>query len=319
VLPDYLKVNLPSKKPKEPGASTDKTGFSHLIKQSSTKKLVLTEVFSSSTKVGGNERLITTSTQAKTKPEHFVSGGITYSYGNIANAPTTFARPTKFCKSFKKSSKTDLLVLENTTPKASSPELGLEEGVAHSTTSMKPQKLSPKSVKSKFNLSKGFVADRSMHSSETGLLSKPKCRIATERLFIDEIPGHHHSQDGASTSYTDVKERSRGHLLKDTSIESPLKDHPKIKMVDRSKSKFYYHKLSLVESQKTSGTEVTDKGTPKQKNKHFVPGSRLDHEGITGEDKHRDYKLNNMFKMIEFLEKDQNLTSNRLELRVKSD
>jgi hypothetical protein len=316
VLPDYLKVNLASKKHKEIIPSTEKANLSTMIKHSSTKKLILTEVFSGSNKISQNEKLITTSFQAKSKADCGATAGLTCSYGNITSMPSKLTRPTKFCKSFKTSSKADLVTMETNTPKATISNFIQLETSDNLMSPRKNNKLSPKSVKSKLNLSKGFVADRSTQLGRNGRPNK----LVTDRIFIDDLSeSQNHQMEGQdntgypNSSYTDF---SRGTAARDSSVESPLKEPNKIKLVNRSKSKFYRQKISMVELHKTQGNEQTDKGTPKQKNKHFVPGPRLDADGLLVEDKHRDYKLNNMFKMIEFLEKDQNLTSNRLELRV---
>lgn len=315
-------MNLGNKKHKETIASTEKAQISSLIKNSSSKKIILAEVFNGSNKLSQNEKLITTSFQAKTKMEPLATAGLTCSYGNITNLPSKLSRPTKFCKSFKTSSKADLLTMETNTPKATLSNFMNLETSGNLASPRKNNRLSPKSIKAKLNLSKGFVADRSTQLGKPSRQNKPANGITTDRLFIDDLSDSQMqfmgSQENGGYPNSSFTEQSRGHIPRDSSVESPLKEPAKIKLVDRSKSKFYRQKLSMVELHKPQTHEQTDKETPKQKNKHFVPGPRLDADGLLVEDKHRDYKLNNMFKMIEFLEKDQNLTSNRLELRVVS-
>lgn len=307
-------MNLPSKKVREQTSIDSKPSFPHFVKQSSTKKFILSEVFSGANKTSNTEKLITTSTISNPRLNSLLSLGLTYSYGNVANMPAKLTRPSKFCKSFKNSLNSDLFAIETETPKDTETNVPEQEP----DSPRKKNKLSPKSIKSKLNLSKGFIADRKMGQLDRHDSKKFDNRKGSERLFIDDlsdsqvlIAGSNENTGYHSISYIDMKEVSSGNAMKDKSTLSPLKKRKKIKLVDRSKSRVVRHKFSPGDAPK-----VTVKGTSNVRNRHFAPGKKADPDGLVHEDKHRDYKLNNLFKMMEFLEKDQNLSSNRLELRV---
>jgi hypothetical protein len=297
-------------------------GFSSYSRQKSVRNLGVSEIIANSYEKNARiEKIISASTQNKETTDPHIQRDLMQSQGTLSTSTSKFLRPSKFNNSFKKSSKKELLTLEVNTPRS---KVIKGEKTGKSGSFSKPINKgasSPKSIKAKLMSSTRMLPDSLCDAMSSSYIKNKGGSLTTNMIKMMHLSESQkinptsldYTTAGNISSFTDLNSPEPGHAGSSNNSGSPVltKGQRQVKVKSRFNRPIIIQNMEQGWKNLGSGYSL-DKGKPKKN----TGGSRLDLDGSHADEKHRDYKLNNMFKMIEFLEKDQNLTSHRLKIRV---
>lgn len=322
--PDSVKTSAHvSPEKKSHFARLDK-GFSTFVRQSSVRKAGVSDfMLTSYDKITKTEKQISMSNNQRIANNSSVQKGLMHSQGNYSTSTSKILRPTKFTKSFKQGSKKELLTLEVNTPrsKAVKADKLAKSEVYHKQPTKGTS--SPKSIKAKLISSTRMMSDSLCQAKSESVVKSKGGPLVTNMIKLMDLsesqfisPSYQdHLQGAIVSSFTELHSPTNKKDAPGNSSQSPLTRGGQRPV--KLKSKF--NRPMIIQNMEEDWKQLgSGSSLDKNKARKTVPGSRLDLDGSHADEKHRDYKLNNMFKMIEFLEKDQNLTFHRLKIRVSS-